>query len=236
MYYWLWYKIISKIARKGRKNAGLIEEYENHFLKKLKMANTFGGIDAVWIGDSNVERGDKYFLMKRFGKYRVVNLGKGGSKASDWVRFFLASPVGREIYKMIKDKTVIFGLSGNDILQRTMKELPANIRSLHGMFLRSFCANVPRINSEALAEMAKHIPIWEQWTAADYNKAVKEHNDIIKQEYGVLTINVYSLFLNKDSQKAYWFVLQDMVHYSKVAIRVFVPIINIITDVVKKLK
>lgn len=236
MYYWIWYKVISKVTRKGRKGEGLLEEYGNHFLLKIKLANLFGGFDAVWCGDSNVERGDKYFMMKRFGKYRVINLSKGGSKASDWLKFFLFNPVGKKVYALIRDRLTIFGLSGNDILQRTMSDLPSNIRHLHSLFPVSACSNVPQINSEVLAELAKHVPIWEHWTASDYNDAVKAHNIIIKKEFGQLAIDVYSLFLDKNSQKAYWFVLQDIVHYSKYAIKVFTPLMNAIITIIAKLK
>jgi hypothetical protein len=200
IFQFVWYNLLKRFFPRKRVESNKIvtlDEYGYRMYWQLIIASIFG-LSLVTFGDSNDEELQDYESMKRFPKVSA-NIGVGGTTADDWGQFFLNGFWGKRIYEMIKNKTVLANVGGNNVLQNRMSGLD-HIEILSKMFKDIYWINIPKV--------------WHTLFPRDIVKDLKIANSIIKKVAGNKLIDIESITDSGNNNTPYFFVLKDMVHFS----------------------
>lgn len=200
IFQFVWYNILKRFFPRKRAEPNKVvtlDEYGYRMYWQLKIASIFG-LSFVTFGDSNDEELQDYESMKRLPKVSA-NIGVGGTTADDWGQFFLNGFWGKRIYEMIKNKTVLANVGGNNVLQDRMSGLD-HIEILSKMFKDIYWVNIPKV--------------WHTLFPRDIVKDLKIANSMIKKVAGNKLIDIESVTDSGTNNQPFFFVLKDMVHFS----------------------
>ncbi len=200
IFQFVWYNILKRFFPRKRAEPNKVvtlDEYGYRMYWQLKIASIFG-LSFVTFGDSNDEELQDYESMKRLPKVSA-NIGVGGTTADDWGQFFLNGFWGKRIYEMIKNKTVLANVGGNNVLQDRMSGLD-HIEILSKMFKDIYWINIPKV--------------WHTLFPRDIVKDLKIANSMIKKVAGNKLIDIESVTDSGTNNQPFFFVLKDMVHFS----------------------
>lgn len=216
-----WFSILKgNIKRKEEKNTGiLLDNYSDRMESMIKNSSFFGGADLVIFGDSNAEEMSDYESLKRFPKL-TLNLGIGGTRADHWAQFFTESEVGKKIYEKIKNKKIVINIGGNNVLQGRMDVLNNSIDTLHKLFPKAYCINIPSIYAKLISQLQGRD---ESFIVEDLIKANKKISEVA----GPRLIDIKPFTGNSEGEP-FFFVLKDAVHFSdEFDYKIRIPLIKI---------
>ena len=203
--------------RKSNKNGAGLLMYVKRMHKQIDLAKDYGKIQLAILGDSNAENLASYQYMKKFDPIGVsINLAISGTRADQWLDFFLKTKDGERIYKEISKAKILWNIGGNNILQNKMEILKPSLLGLKKLFPFSYNCLVP--------------PIWSRFmqfnqTQIELNHKVNLCNKYIKEIWQTRAIDTYTPFLNPNTNEPFILVHKDLVHFSKYGNSVRIPII-----------
>lgn len=223
IFLYLWFSVRGFIPRK--KGLGLsLSDYKGRMTAQISLMRSMSGkAGVIVLGDSNAENLDTIENRKQLGEGVAdysLNFGIGGMRIDQWVDF-LESADGAFILELIRtDKPiVIINIGGNNALQMRMAGLADWFKRLKRLIPDAYCCTCPPI----------HLGFFE---AAGINREKLRSNVVtVNQEiqiaYQERTIDLYNPFMDAGTGEAYFTVLQDSVHFSDNADRLFrIPLIR----------
>ena len=191
-----------------------LHDYSSRMVWQWRLAKLFGGAKIVMIGDSNMEGFALFRFMRRW-KSVAVNIGIGGTTADGWVDFLTQTDRGnwlrREI--LISGAKVLFNVGGNNVLQRSVGRLPANLKTLYSMFPSSWACLAPPIHLSFFASVIDPRILGDD---------IKKLNDAIRETWKSRTIDLYAPFINPVTGEAFAGILRDPIHFSDVTMAVII--------------
>lgn len=215
LFQFIWHFMVKGFIKRKNGVGDNLKDYSERMIEQLKLALNFTDkIDFVIIGDSNGENLATYSnmvqLQKEIGGIGV-NIAIGGTRADTWNEFLRFSHKGIDIYRFIDThvKKVIFNIGGNHILQDKMDILEKEFISLYELFPESYNCLVPPIHIGLIAGLKGINPQVIQ-------ERVETCNNLIKHIWRNKAIDTYTPFLSP-SKEPYFFVLDDLVHFSDYA-------------------
>jgi hypothetical protein len=215
---WLWYAVIKWLITLTKEDIdNPVDHYYNRFIGQYQLALLFGGAKTIYFGDSNCEVSANLNAMQKFSKL-TLNFGKGGSTAGNWVNFFQTKN-GKKLYELIKDKTIIINLPGNNVLQKQMDSVVTDMQALIALFPSAWWCTIPPIRSWMFQAIDK------QEDPEYWDRSVIACNRIIKTLAGLRYIDIYQAL--KDAPQAiYEISLSDAVHFSYFAVGCIIRVIK----------
>lgn len=213
VFQFLWFNFLKKLTPViGSKNLCAKQKYR--LLWQYRLSCLFPGKKTVIVGDSNAAVFDNYEVMKKFSRV-VLSFGVGGTTANTWIDFFCYDKIGKKLYSGIKNKTVIWNIGGNYVLQNKMDDAQSGLELIQTMFPDSWSVNIPPIRTHFLDLLDNSISA--NRTKEQWDKDVKKVNAIIKKLWGVKCLDVYTFFFGYDKK----YIFKDGIHYSKMVVDKF---------------
>lgn len=216
MYHWLWYHIFRKIIRATFSGSGP-ERFHNQMMFQLRFCRLFGIIDGIIIGDSEIAIFNTYETMSKFSSL-VLNFGIGGTTPKEWWDYLINTKKGRKVYDLIKNQKVIWSIGGNCALRLRMPEVPDTMIILHNLFPSSWILTLPPVYVKWLKQ------VYPESIAGDFNLIRSYQRNI----WNPRVIDTYAPFLDIATGEAYVGLLQDAVHFSKIAVAMIQQVMDVV--------
>lgn len=220
IFQWLFYKIVRPLIKDGV--GGKIEKQLPRMIAQIRLARLFGGARRVMIGDSNSAVFCNYEAMSDFNNLTLA-FGVGGTTAHDWIEFF-STQSGKSILHYIRQCDIIWNIGGNYVLLGQMAHMPSGLAILRELFHNSWNCTCPPVRAgilEAISAAVGQIKTAESWQN-DFDRVNKE----IRHQWTPQCIDLYSVFNDPTQNEAYFFSLNDMVHYSRYAVKIIKSIVE----------
>lgn len=210
------------------------------FEKQIKLAESIANFFKVSIlllvGDSNSGVFNSFFACIRFNAV-TISMGIPGTRSDQWLKC-LQSKEAKNLLNMMEgldcwvdDESVraakmarlnprrimVWNVSGNSVLQKSMKNAKVSLRGLREMFPLSFNILIPPIHTQILDSVPNDI---------DYEKDVESINSYIMEEWEFQSINLRAVLQNPITGDSWYGYLSDPVHYSKTGQRIITRALN----------
>lgn len=217
-YYWNFKK---KFFQRHTGNPAILENYADKMISQLETASSFGKINLVLIGDSNMENVSQLDKMLKFKPVGITcNIAIGGTTAKSWYDLF-QTPKGKKIISIIQSHNakVIFNIGGNHVLQNTEYQAEEYLLSLKNTFPYSYNCTIPPIRYDLVSLATNR-------SDSDIIKDIFDINNLIVNIWGIKAIDMHTPFTNySDNGFPYLLVQSDGVHFTdQVTINYRIPV------------
>lgn len=97
IFQFIWFYIFKGLFPRKKGVGTTLSDYADRMTDQIQLANAFGKIDFIILGDSNGENLATYSNMVQLGKSLGlgINIAIGGTRADSWVDFLLYSEKGQ---------------------------------------------------------------------------------------------------------------------------------------------